>query len=227
MTQQALPIQTIHPKRRVYGYFHLGDTGELLGATYHVLIINYIADTLCYDALDAIEQDKKVYRFKVKKQIQDIRNLIRQYEVKEDDFLSRKYNIKFCSFSDHIHEQLQNLIDKLGEAVREAIGEHPKQELFTTLVIALMMEQFASYNIQDRIEEFHKNCPAIVLLGTWASHMEIFKKVNTLTDMLQIPDISKNMKLTSRFVRLQKQLFDDQWLCQCIDETLESIKQSS
>lgn len=223
-------MTTVIPKkhnhhRSVVGYYHMKDSKEYFGAVYHICIINYIADTLCYDALDAIEKDKKLYRFKVKLAVEKVRQLIKKYEVKEDSFLSREFNVKLCYMSDHIQEQLQNLIDKTLEAIKEALGDIKNVDIFSQAVLALIMEQFAFYNCRDRIDEFKADNSVIVLLRDWATHEDVHSKMNDLCELLHIPDISKNMKLTSRFIRLQRQFFDCDWLAENINVALDNCKE--
>ena len=202
----------------------------LIGDFYMILFINYYADTYILEALSALKSCS-LY----KQEIKNLTNLahaeINSICSKLKDSLGVHENW-FADLNLCFNDAFDGKVERLKDSICSVISEHTDVEVKTKarLTIAAMFAEFASINIQDRINECKKENPIILNLR-WADHDKVRALLTRLYEKLNVPKaVEKDLTIRAIWLDIQKKWLSPEFVAKQLkltddgeDETANDI----
>lgn len=206
----------------------MADSDVLISSVYHILFLNYYADTYTYEAMSAIKSDKSLYRFRIKKHVDAALAFLDKYEKDINSIMGIKYGDNFFEMNNGITDRFQKVFDKLKAEIYRTFEEKHVQniEIASRVMMAYMFNAFASENLA-RLVEYNYGKNPIISRVEWASHKPLHRYLKDICQFLNLPDISKDIKVYSHFKKFQSMWHDFEFIADAIcnakyDETDEA-----
>lgn len=198
----------------------IADSDMLISSVYHILFLNYYADTYIYEAMTAIQSDKSLYRFRIKKHADAVLAFLKKYEKNLESIMGSKYNVSFFTMNDGITDKFQKVFDNLRKEVCRVLSEKKADnpQLATRVMMAYMFNAFATENLARMVEHNHRSNPIIRQIE-WVSHKPLHRYLKDICQFLRLPDISKDIKVYSQFNKFQSMWNDFDLIADAIDNT--------
>ena len=206
----------------------MADSDVLISSVYHILFLNYYADTYTYEAMSAIKSDKSLYRFRIKKHVDAALAFLDKYEKDINSIMGIKYSDNFFEMNNGITDRFQKVFEKLKAEIYRTFEEKHVQniEIASRVMMSYMFNAFASENLA-RLVEYNYGKNPIISRVEWASHKPLHRYLKDICQFLNLPDISKDIKVYSHFNKFQSMWHDFELIADAIgnatyDETDEA-----
>lgn len=187
----------------------IGNTDSLIADTYHVLFVNYFCDTYVFDTLDKLRSRKDLYRFELKKHINEGIRFIHHYEQRLFLRMGWDYSEKFGNMNNNLQDAFQKDLDRLEQQLittyREKNSREP--ELFARIQLSIMLLELSKVNTEDRINENLAINPAASNIK-WTDHSNLHKTLLAIDGLLKCEDVSKDLIVRDRWIKLQKKWYN-------------------
>ena len=107
----------------------MADSDVLISSVYHILFLNYYADTYTYEAMSAIKSNKSLYRFRIKKHVDAALAFLNKYEKDINSIMGIKYGDNFFEMNNGITDRFQKVFDKLKAEIYRTFEEKQVQDV--------------------------------------------------------------------------------------------------
>lgn len=146
--------------------------------------INDIATSICLDAYALVSRDKRIYRLKVKKLANQLRDVARDYDHRSVFSLDEKGKLRYADYFDAWQDETKDCLTRLRMCVKNDLDKfnEPSSNALSAALIAHSMADFAFRCAVRTAENIHKDCPRIRVAKQWYVGDRLSRLASDLVD---------------------------------------------